>query len=97
MPLFISFSSRSCAHSRPPVTAMQPARAIRRARLGVKFLSKRMLPHQVIVSPRDSSSSQSCRISAGDSASSVKWNPVCPVSRFSRSSVSATVFASGAS
>ncbi len=50
-PFCISASSRLEATSRPPVTAMQPARAIRSQSVGVKVFSKRMFPHQVIATP----------------------------------------------
>ena len=51
-PFFISVSSRSEATSRPPLTATQPDRASSSASSGVKVFSKRMLPHQVMVTPR---------------------------------------------
>jgi len=76
---------------------MHPARAISSARAGVKPFSNRMLPHQVTVSPLASSASQSRRTSAGASASSVKWKPLLPVSRFRRTMAATIASASGAS
>ena len=84
-PFCISASNRLEATSSPPVTAMQPARAISAQSAGVNVFSKRMFPHQVIETPRSSSRSETARSMAGGAASSTKWKPVSPVSATSGS------------
>ena len=84
-PFCIRASRRSSATSSPPVTATQPARAMSWQTSGVKKVSKRMLPHQVAVTPRSSRRSESFFSRAGGAASSTRWNPVWPVSRISAS------------
>ena len=74
MPLFMSFKSRSSAHSSPPVTAMHPAFAISFASSGVNEVSKRMFPHHSHANFRRMISLQTPRINAGGIASSTKWN-----------------------
>ncbi len=73
MPFAISFSSRSFAHSSPPVTAMQPAFAMSRQSSGVKRASKRTFPHHATARPRRRISSETRRTRAGGIASSTKW------------------------
>ena len=71
-PFCISASSRLDATSRPPVMAMQPARAISAQSAGLNVFSNRMFPHQVMATPRSRSRSESARNMAGGAASSTK-------------------------
>ncbi len=84
-PLFMS-AEQAIGGDLEPAAHRDAARARRAARhsSGVNVFSNRMLPHQVMTTPRAISRSASARRPAGGAASSTKWNPVCPVSAIDR-------------
>ena len=71
-PFFMSSSNRSDATSSPPLTATQPASASSWQSSGVKVFSKRMLPHQVMLSFSAIRRFASARMPAGGAASSTR-------------------------